>query len=361
MTRVIGIDPGTLSIDLCGMEDGRVFLDRSLPTSEALADPDAFLSLLQQAGPLDLIAGPSGYGLPVVAATEVAEEDLRLAFLAAEGETGGIGGLRAVVRTLARSSLPVVFTPAVIHLSSVPEHRKVNRVDMGTADKVAVAALAIDRQSSREARALTDVSLLLVEIGGAFTATLAVAGGRIVDGIGGTSGPLGFRSAGAWDGEVAFLAGAVTKGSLFGGGAVTVAGWEDSTASPDRFATPATSRERVAWEALIEGVTKAVHALRAIVPSPREIVLSGRLAHVSSVRRALHERLGAIAPVRLLEGFASEAKEGAQGAALIADGLAGGSHRDLVRVMGLREAHGTVLDHLYVISRAAARRHLGLS
>lgn len=361
MTRVIGIDPGTLSIDLCGMEDGRVFLDRSLPTSEALADPDAFLSLLQQAGLLDLIAGPSGYGLPVVAATEVREEDLRLAFLAAEGETGGIGGLRAVLRTLARSGLPVVFTPAVIHLSSVPEHRKVNRVDMGTADKVAVAALAIDRQSVRDARALTDVSLLLVEIGGAFTATLAVAGGQIVDGIGGTAGPLGFRSAGGWDGEVAFLAGAVTKDLLFGGGVVTVAGWDGSTASPDRFGNPTTARERVAWEAFIEGVTKAVYALRSIVPSPREIVLSGRLARVPDVRRALDQRLGAIAPVRLLEGFASEAKEGAQGAALIADGLVGGSHRDLVRVMGICEAHGTVLDHLYLIPRAVARRRLGLS
>lgn len=361
MTRVIGIDPGTVSIDLCGMEDGRVFLDRSLPTSEALADPVAFLRLLQQAGPLDLIAGPSGYGLPVVAAAEVAEEDLRLAFLAAEGEPGGIGGLRAVVKALARSGLPVVFTPAVIHLSSVPEHRKVNRVDMGTADKVAVAALAIDRQSRRDPRPLTDVSLLLVEIGGAFTATVAVSGGQIVDGIGGTAGPLGFRSAGAWDGEVAFLSGAVTKDSLFGGGAVTVAGWDAATASPDRFGHPATSRERVAWDAFIEGVAKAVYALRTIVPAPREIVLSGRLARVPEVRRALDERLGAVAPVRMLEGFASEAKEGAQGAALLADGLAGGSHRDLARVMGIRDARGTVLDHLYVIPRAAARRRLGLS
>lgn len=361
MTRVIGIDPGTVSIDLCGLEDGRVFLDRSLPTSEALANPDAFLSLLQQAGPLDLIAGPSGYGLPVVAATDVAEEDLRLAFLAAEGETGGIGGLRAVVQALARSGLPVVFTPAVIHLTSVPEHRKVNRVDMGTADKVAAAALAIDRQSRRDARALPDVSLLFVEIGGAFTAALAVAGGQIVDGIGGTAGPIGFRSAGAWDGEVAFLSGAVTKDLLFEGGAVTVAGWDATTASPDRFASPATPRERVAWEAFIEAVTKAVYALRAIVPAPREIVLSGRLARVPDVRRALEQRLGSLAPVRLLEGFASQAKEGAQGAALIADGLAGGSRRDLVRVMGIREASGTVLDHLYVIPQAAARRRLGLS
>src|SRR2546426_3183744 len=152
MPRVIGIDPGTVSIDLCGLEDGTVFLDRSFPTAAALADPGAFVALLTDAGPLDLIAGPSGYGLPLVRAREATEEDLRLAFLAAEGEAGGIGGLRALARALARSGLPVVLTPGVIHLTSVPEHRKVNRVDMGTADKVCVAALAIAEQAERTTR-----------------------------------------------------------------------------------------------------------------------------------------------------------------------------------------------------------------
>ena len=58
MPRVIGIDPGTVSIDLCGLDDGRVFLDRSLPTAEALADP-ALISRAARAhaAPLDLVAG----------------------------------------------------------------------------------------------------------------------------------------------------------------------------------------------------------------------------------------------------------------------------------------------------------------
>src|SRR3989442_10145301 len=120
MPRVIGIDPGTVSIDLCGLEDGTVFLDRSSPTAAALSDPGAFLAVLTDAGPTDLIAGPSGYGLPLTRAQQATEEDLRLAFLAAEGEVGGIGGLRALVRALARSGLPVVLTPGVIHLTSGP-------------------------------------------------------------------------------------------------------------------------------------------------------------------------------------------------------------------------------------------------
>ncbi len=82
MPRVIGIDPGTVTIDFCGLEDGRVFLDRSFPTAEALADPAAVVALLRNAGPLDLIAGPSGYGLAVTPAAQATDEQLHLAFLA---------------------------------------------------------------------------------------------------------------------------------------------------------------------------------------------------------------------------------------------------------------------------------------
>src|SRR5256886_3239515 len=197
MPRVIGIDPGTVSIDVCGLENGTLFRDRSCPTAAALADPGGFVAVLTDAGPLDLIAGPSGYGLPLVRAREATEEELRLAFLAAEGEAGGIGGLRALARTLARSGLPVVFTPGVIHLTSVPEHRKINRVDMGTADKVCVAALAIAEQAERFARPLDEVSLVLLELGGAFTAVIAGAGGQNVDGAGGVARPPRLPPAGA--------------------------------------------------------------------------------------------------------------------------------------------------------------------
>src|SRR5260370_39433509 len=103
MPRVIGIDLGTVSIDLCGLDDGRLFLDRTLPTADALADPARFVALLEQAGPLDLIAGPSGYGLPRRRAAEASEADLGLAVLAAPGETGGNGGARAPGGALERA------------------------------------------------------------------------------------------------------------------------------------------------------------------------------------------------------------------------------------------------------------------
>ena len=362
MPRVLGIDPGTVSVDLCGLDDGRVFLDRSLPTAEALAHPSALIELIDTATPLDLVAGPSGYGLPLTAARDLTETDLRLACLAVSGESGGIEGLSTLIRMLARSSTPVVLTPGVIHLPSVPAHRKVNRVDMGTADKVCAAALAVHEQAERCGCAERDASLILLELGGAFTAAVAIEHGRIVDGIGGTSGPLGALAAGALDGEVAFLAGPVSKGLLFGGGATTVAGLTESAA--ETLAAPSTPRGHLAWEAYIESAVKAVAALTVSAPGARELVLSGRMASFPRVRAALARRLTAVfaaASIHPLTGFAPVASQAAQGAALVADGLAGGSSAGLVASLGVREACGTVLDHLHVISPATARARLGIA
>src|SRR2546422_7699826 len=93
MPRVVGIDPGTVSIDVCGIDDGRVFLDRSFPTGRALAEPAAFVALLDAAAALDLVSGPSRYGLPLTRVQDASDEDPRLAFLTAPGEGGGDGGV----------------------------------------------------------------------------------------------------------------------------------------------------------------------------------------------------------------------------------------------------------------------------
>lgn len=329
MPRVVGIDAGTISLDLCGLEDGRVFVERSLPTREALADPAAFVGLLESLRPLDLIVGPSGYGLPLTAAGDLTEDDLALAFLAAAGEPGGIGGLKALLRALAAASLPVVVTPGVIHLDTVPEYRKVNRVDIGTADKVCAAALAIHELAA--GRGDGEASFILLELGGAFTAAVAVEQGRIVDGLGGTSGPLGANASGALDGEVAFLAGRITKELLFSGGVSSIGG-------------------EVGWDAYRDSAEKAIAAMMVSAPSARTVVVSGR--HAAQLPLKAHHRP--------LLGFASVAKAGAQGAALIADGLAGGAAAGLVDRLGLRSATGTILDHLYVITPGQARARLGI-
>lgn len=81
---------------------------------------------------------------------------------------------------------------------------------------------------------------------------------------------------------------------------------------------------------------------------------------VESIERELCERLARFAPVHRLVGTARIAKQAAEGAALIANGLAGGSCAELVATLGIREARGSVLDHLYIISPEQARQRLGL-
>ena len=361
MPRVLGIDPGTITLDICGLEDGRVFLDRSFPTADALADPRRVVDLLEAAAPLDLVAGPSGYGLPLIRTESLTEADLRLAFLPDPSRSGGILGLRALMRALTRSSVPIVLTPGVVHLPTVPVHRKMNRVDMGTADKVCAAALGMHDQMSRRACDPRDVSFILLELGGAFSAAIALESGRIVDGLGGSSGPLGLRAAGALDGEVACLAGSVTKQHLFGGGVATIAGTPDADA--EQLAAASSARSRMAWDGYLESAVKAVVTLTVSAPAAREVILSGRVARIERVYDELARRIRAALPgatIHTLVGFGGAAKQGAQGAAVIADGLAGGRFAAIVDALGIRDASGTVLDHLYFISPSDARARLKL-
>jgi predicted butyrate kinase (DUF1464 family) len=248
----------------------------------------------------------------------------------------------------------MVLTPGVIHLQSVPAHRKVNRVDMGTADKVCAAALAVREQAARRRCAITETAFILLELGGAFTAAIAVQGGRIVDGLGGSSGPPGLRAAGALDGEVAFLAGRVSKSLIFSGGFGAIAGDTDLAGSG-----PEAQRAR---DAYLEGAVKAVASLRVAAPAATEVILSGRVSRSVDVYEDVSRRLRihGVSSVEVLRGFSPSAMQAAHGAALMADGLAGGAAADLVERLGIREASGTVLDHLYVISPEHARRTLGL-
>lgn len=347
MTRVVGIDPGTLTIDVCGIADGQLYLDRGWPTADALSNPARLIEFLTASGYPDLIVGPSGYGLPVTRAVDATENELRLAFLAPSDETGGIGGLRGLARKLAGSGLPVVYVPGVIHLDTVPVHRKLNRVDLGTADKLCATVLGIRDQCERRGLTPNGASFILIELGGAFTAGVAVERGQVVDGIGGTSGPIGWRAAGALDGEVAYLAEQVTKAALFQGGVTS-------------FLDRDPARRSVAIEAYVEGAVKAVRQLRCSAPSAEEILLSGRHAGDTEIRDRMAADLGDIGPTRQLAGFAAQAKQGAQGAALLADGLAGGANRDLIDRLRIREAGGTVLDNLLFVSPAEARRRLGI-
>ena len=347
MPRVAGIDPGTVSFDLSVLQDGGPVVERVFETGSLSKDSGPLLQALERHGPYDLVYGPSGYGVPLVAAADVGERQLAEMVLVRPDEASadtGVGGMRSLLRALAHSGLPVVFGPGVIHLPSVPRHRKYNRIDLGTADKVCAAAYAIVDQSARRAIALRETALVLLELGGAFTAALAIEGGQIVDGVGGSSGPLGVRAVGALDGELAYLlAPALSKRTLFTGGALDPTGAGELTDLAALWSSPAHAD---GWTALLEAAAKAVRGLAVSAPAPLEIVVSGRLARLPELVAALASSLGDIAPViALVPGRASAA---AHGGALLADALAGGPNAGLADVLKLRESSGTALDHLRV-------------
>ena len=50
MPRVVGIDAGTVSLDVCGLVDGRLSLDLTWPTPVAGEDPDGFIGELRRTG-----------------------------------------------------------------------------------------------------------------------------------------------------------------------------------------------------------------------------------------------------------------------------------------------------------------------
>lgn len=361
--RVIGIDPGTVSFDICGLDGDEVFVDGVFPSADLGADPSALIDAVRRCMPLDLVLGPSGYGLPWVRGEDVGERELSEMLLVRADEqkaSVGIGGMHGLIRALIGTGAPLIFAPGVIHLASVPAYRKANRIDMGTADKVCSVAQAIAEQSLRFGIGFDQTSFIMLELGGAFSAALAVSGGAIVDGAGGSSGPMGFRAAGAMDGEAAYLLGAgMSKDTIFSGGARDIAGESGQGVAFERWQNDA--RLRPAWLAWLEGFIKSTLALTVAVPQPREILLSGRMSQLPEIAAALTKRLAPIAPVRVLSGLQSadgaplRSKSAAQGAALIANGLLGGRYAALVAAMRLREASGSVLDHLHLRGAAGIR------
>jgi predicted butyrate kinase (DUF1464 family) len=325
MPRVAGCDPGTSSLDILALEGDRVFAQVRIEPGELRADPTLPVQWLREHGPFDLVAGPSGYGLPLVCAADCTEQQLALMSLVRPDERAakGVGGFSATVRALRDSGLPVVFLPGVIHLPTVPAHRKLNKIDLGTADKLCVAALALAQHNR-------DEPALVVEFGSAFTALVVLKDRQVVDGLGGTCGPLGGMCGGAWDGEAAYLLSPLAKADLFRGGIADIADRE------------------LALAAFRESFAKAVSGLLSI-HGFQDVYYGGTLfrTHPDFTREALGELPSSFYRLHYAGDLPGAwVKHAAQGAALLAEGLCGGTFAPLVEGLKLREASGTVLDWL---------------
>ena len=88
--------------------------------------------------------------------------------------------------------------------------------------------------------------------------------------------------------------------------------------------------------------------MTASVPSPREVLISGRLTRIKEVEEDLLKRIDLAPVVRVgwLSGV-KDVKETSQGYAMVGDGVAGGRFKGLIDWMRIKEAKGTAMDHIF--------------
>jgi len=367
MVTAIGIDPGTKSMDVFGFDDetDEVVMDLAIPRVEVTKNPEIVLDAIHEIDmEIDVIVGPSGYGLPMVKASEAKDAEINAATFMTKADVArrlNIVGLRELMFLMKKSNLNIWFPPGVIHLPTVPEYRKINRIDMGTADKVFTAVSGIKDQAEKYGIAYSETSFIALEIGFGYTAALGIEDGKIVDGVGGTIGGVGYMGMGAMDGELAYaLANTVadfSKIMLFNGGAVSISGIDPQKVSIEEFISLARKSEQVklAYSAMRESIIKDTYLMLSSVRKPKEILLSGRFTRiepfVQDVTAMLQDHLsefGIEAEVRTLTRTGSEVKEAAEGAAIIANGIAGGKYENLIETMELRKSSGGVFSHIYL-------------
>jgi len=342
--RIVGIDPGTGSFDFFGMAGEKIILDTSVPVPEVAQNPNVLLDTVRSVFPLDMIVGPSGYGLPVTQIRDITERQLTL-MVPDDKSIPLYDGIRMVIRRMKAEGFPVYFTPGVIHLQTVPLYRKANKMDMGTADKVCCVALAIRNQAELHGIDYSETSFIMAEMGYAFNAVIGVESGKVVDGLGGTSGGPGFITLGSMDSELAVRLGKFPGVVLFSGGAKDASGKADLT--PEEMAREQ-HKYSDSWNMMLESIIKGVAAIKVAVEKPREILLSGRLSGIPEIAEALAVKLSQFGVVRKVKGQASVAKEAAEGAYIIGEGLLGGRYKGIVDCLELRKAKGTMFDYVQI-------------
>ena len=267
-----------------------------------------FLEGTRLVSPAIPIVLPSGFGIPVTRARDLLDRDIQE--IALERLPTGPESLGDFL-VEARRHLPWAFCiPAVKLLPTLPQHRKRNRYDLGTADLLCAAAWVF-HSLERTGRDRATLAFLLVEVGSAGRALLAVQAGRIVDGIGRTTPGLGVPGI---NDALAPLA---------------ARGFEVRHSRESR-------RRDGDQAAFWEGVAKESHSFLAYHRLPEAFIMG-------EWHRAAAAALGPRIPCASLP-VPGEGYESALGAAVLAAGLTGAATAWIVERLGLRETRERVPD-----------------
>lgn len=351
MYRVLGIDPGSKSWDFFGLEDNKIILDTSLPTKELINDPQKAITIIKTVKNIDLMVAPSGFGLPLKNVNELTEQDIFFTLLKFDQkEKNKLVGLGEVLRLIKAQNIPGIIVPGVKHLSTVPKYRKINKIDMGTADKICTAVTGIRDQMERFNIAPQETNFILVEIGYGFTAVLAIENGQIIDGIGG-SNIMGFRACGSLDGELAYLIKNIHKRNIYKGGVAYISGYPDLSLKEITLLAEKDDQTKIALKAYLSSVKKAVFGISSSYSNKnriKEILLAGRGASLAYFREKMIDGLKNVAPVRVMNSFSQIAKRAAQGASFIANGILGGRFEPIIKNLKIKDATGSILDDIFI-------------
>ena len=297
------------------------------PRIRALLAP----AVLASWAPLDLVAAPSGYGLPVwCGATAFTEDHLEQMSLVRPDQRGTGHGRHRL------SGLgPGVSCDPARRLFSCRADCTCRRFPLiarqmrSTWGRPTRSPWRRWRSGStaRESGGFDRSTFAVVEVGSAFSAILVVERGRLVDASAGTRGPIGLRSGGSWDGEVAYWRGPLSKDDLFRGGLADL-----GPIGPDAFR---------------ESLIKHLAGLQAVTPFER-IYLSGKGLEAPEIAAAGDARrwAGSAGVTRLPRLPGAWVKHAAQGSAILADALAGGRFAPVARSLQITSAAGSVWDVL---------------
>ncbi|MCF2141279.1 MAG: DUF1464 family protein [Candidatus Lokiarchaeota archaeon] len=391
--RVLGVDPGSVSWDFYGCEiegDSRVvFFDFTLSSSSIKANPELVVNLIKEQLPLDAIAAPSGFGLPLRDISNISQHEISLITLHSSKEQA-IMGLSQVLYLLKEVSIelsiPIYIIPGVKHFSTVPRYRKINIIDMGTADKVCNVVQGIHQISNEKDLKFQEINYIMLEIGRGFSAAVAVEHGKIIDGIGG-SNLIGFKSLGRMDSELVFLGKdhIKSKKSIYQGGIDSMLssfalGYLNNKNEDDKINYGSREANLPGYKMfkqlaenspikliLIEQIAKALLQLadsfhftkissfyRSSSNYRILVLLTGLGVDLQWLKMKLQKRLqlfklgeSPLFEFDYLKSYSKQAKTAAQGACLIAEGILGGPVQDLLDHMGLFETKGTILDDIY--------------
>ncbi len=304
--RALGIDPGTSRWAFAFLEGGELADEAVVATDEIKSSPGIALSFAKHA---DVVVAPSGYGSTLKRVSELGPDDYAEILL--KRDCKQIMGLEKVLRLMSGEGVNAYVIPGVKLLPAVPENKKHNKIDMGTPDKLCAAVAGIVNQSRRLNIPYNETSFILAEIGFGFDAFVAVENGQIRDGIGGTMASSTWRGE---DGELLYLKGELSKEEL--------------------------KKDCLSLEKVAKGALKDIRSLSEGF-IPREILVSGSAS--GNVLDFLRQGLNNVVSLR-----SCKSSNAAYGAAIIADGLAGGRFKELVELLEIMEASGSNLDYVNI-------------